>query len=178
MREKDDTVKSEQLCLFKLNCWWCVQFTMIFPLSGPKPKEQDLFKSSMPSKLFEEKCKITPAPPIKHSLVLSSFSLYCRQKERKRWVKGLITFFPQVSSVVFLFSWSPVHCAQLHTFLSLDYSILSVAQVILSSVPVALAKPPASSGLWPSAILQYIWFILFMIVYCVPAKCQDIHIAQ
>lgn len=130
MREKDDTVKSEQLCLFKLNCWWCVQFTMIFPLSGPKPKEQDLFKSSMPSKLFEEKCKITPAPPVKHSLVLSSFSLYCRQKERKRWVKGLITFFPQVSSVVFLFSWSPVHCAQLHTFLSLDYSILSVAQVI------------------------------------------------
>lgn len=86
MREKDDMVKSEQLYLFKLDYWWRVRFTMIFPLSGWKPKEQDLSKSSVSSKPFEEKCKISSAPPTK--IVWFSLPFHCslgRRRGRVEW---------------------------------------------------------------------------------------------
>lgn len=170
MREKDHMVKSEQLYLFKLDYWWCVRFTMIFPLSGWKPKEQDLSKSSVSSKPFEEKWKISPL--LQLNVVWFSLPFHCalgRRRGRVEW-RALSPFPPQLSSVVFSFSWSTAHCAQLHTFLSLGYSVLSVAGGTLPSVSVApLAKPPAFSGLWPSTILQPVGFILPVIGCCVPA---------
>lgn len=108
----------------------------------------------------EEKCRITPAPPTKHSR-FSSFSLCCGQRGRAEW--RLDHFFLNRLQC-FSFPWSAVHCAQLHTFLSLDYSVWSVAHVTLSSIPVALTIPPASFGLKPSTALPYLSFILFTVV--------------
>lgn len=140
---------------------------MIFPLCGPKPRSFKVLCA-----YYTVRNAGSPQLPQLTIARFSSFSLYYRQKEEEMR-KVFIFFFFKLSLVVFIFSWSASHCVQLCVFVSRNFSILFVVQVIFHA-----CCPDSTTCILRVVAFDYITYIFILINSCLLCACFLLEIAQ